>query len=462
MSGFAGFLDYFFSFPAYVMLPLLLLVIGLVIRMPAGKALSASLRLGVGFAGIFIVFEFFVGAIGPAVEAIVQIRQLNFPVLDVGWPPLAAITWASPIAPLTIPIFLVLNIIMLATRTTRTINLDIWNYWHYALVGTLVMNSTRSFVLGLAATILLGIYSIKMADWNGIYVEKYAGVKGVAVTTVSINGLFPYAVLMNWIFDRIPGFRRLNFNPENSRKDDSSGKIVQLFSDPMIIGILVGAFLGLLAGYGLRELLSLSIHIAAVMFLLPPCGILIGKGIEPISLRLKEVLVRRFGQSHDLRVGMDAGPLLKNQSILVTALLLMPITLVLAFVVPGNRVLPLGDLPNLISVVAVVTLVFRNNVIRSVLAGIPIVISLMLISSHFGELYTRMAGEVGFQFEGYTGLITAFTDGGNQLRFLVFYIFQGNLAALMAIPLVILLMIFTRRASRKLEIEVRSYKPEVL
>lgn len=39
----------------------------------------------------------------------------------------------------------------------------------------------------------------------------------------------------------------------------------------MIIGGLVGLFLGVLAGYRLRELLELGVHIAAVMFLLPPC-----------------------------------------------------------------------------------------------------------------------------------------------------------------------------------------------
>jgi PTS system galactitol-specific IIC component len=451
MNGLTAFLDYFFSFPAYVMLPLVLLVIALIARMPLEKAFMAVLKLGVGFAGVFIVFDFFVASIGPAVESIALTREFAFPVLDVGWPPLAAITWASPIAPLTIPIFLAINVLMLATRTTQTINLDIWNYWHYALIGSLVMSTTRSFWLGLIATILIGIYSIKMADWNGIFVEKRAGIKGVAITTVSINGLLPYAILLDWLFERIPGFRRLNFNPQESERNGSSGKLVTILSEPMIIGLLVGVFLGILAKYELKELLTLSVHIAAVMFLLPPCGILIGKGIEPISLRLKEVLTKRYGRDHNMRVGMDAGPLLKNRSILVTGLLLMPITLGLAFIIPGNRVLPLGDLPNLISVVAIITLVHRNNVIRSVIAGIPIVITLMLISSKFAELYTDMAADVGFQFEGYDGLITAFTDGGNQVRYLFFYIFQGNFVALSIIPIVLVLMFITRKTSRNLE-----------
>ena len=64
-------------------------------RAPVIAAAGLLLALGVGFAGIFILFGFFVNDISPAVNAIVSRRGLDFPVLDVGWPPLAAITWAS-------------------------------------------------------------------------------------------------------------------------------------------------------------------------------------------------------------------------------------------------------------------------------------------------------------------------------------------------------------------------------
>lgn len=472
METLQAILDYIFSFKAYVMLPLIILVIALVGRMRPGAALMSALRIAVGFAGVFVVFDFFVASIGPAVEQIVIVRGFDFPVLDVGWPPLAAITWASPIAPLTIPIFLVLNVLMLATRTTTTINLDIWNYWHYALVGSLILNTTRSLALGLSVTLLIGIYSIKMADWNGVYVEQRAGINGVAITTISINGLLPYAVVMDWVFDRIPGVKSIGWNPEaagerrrmrasaaarndetaqvpdgSSNHDRSGGSVLDFLSEPMIIGGLVGLFLGALAGYPLRELLEIGVHIAAVMFLLPPCGKLIGEGIQPVSARLRDIITTRFRTRTDLRVGMDAGPLLQNRSVLVTGMILMPLSIGLAFVVPGNRMLPLGDLPNLVSVFAIIVLVFRNNVFRAILAGIPIVATYMMVATHFAELYTTMARDVGFDFQGHGGPITAFTDGGNQMRFYFFYLFQGNGLAIATIPVLLLLMWLTRKRS---------------
>jgi PTS system galactitol-specific IIC component len=190
-------LDTFFSFKAYVMLPAVILILALIIRMKVGEALLASLKVAVGFAGIFIVFGVFVSNIGPAVQTLIARRGLDYPILDVGWPPLAAITWASKIAPLSIPLVILVNLAMLATNTTRTIDIDVWNYWHFALVGALLQQVTGSFLIGLAATVLIAVYAIKLADWSAPLVDQVAGLKGISITTLSVNGLHPVGVAVD-------------------------------------------------------------------------------------------------------------------------------------------------------------------------------------------------------------------------------------------------------------------------
>jgi galactitol PTS system EIIC component len=435
---------FIFSFKAYVMLPVVILIVGLCIRMKVGQALYSALRLGVGFAGIFIAFDFFVTQIAPAVSAVVKTRGLDFPVLDVGWPPLAGITWASQIAPLTIPIVIVINLAMLALNLTRTVNIDIWNYWHFALIGALIQRTSQSLLLGLAATALIAVYTIKMADWNAPLVEKECGLKGISITTLSVNGLLPYGVAADRLIDRIPGLRRVSLTPRQQ------GSRFGILVEPMLIGVAVGVFFGLLAGYGVKRILELAVNIAAVMFILPHCGGLIGKGMEPVSLRLKALIQGRFPQKTDLSIGMDSGVIMQNSAVIITGLLLMPIAIGIAFVLPGNKVLPLGDLANLISVMAVIVLVTRGNVFRAVLIGIPIVVGYLLISTHFAPLYTTLSSQAGAAFkDNYSGLITAFTDGGNPVRFWFFYLFKGNLLAIVAIPVVGGLMFLSWRNYRR-------------
>ncbi len=441
MDTLKHFLDLFFSFKPYVMLPIFMLVIAIFVKMKLSAAFLSALKLAVGFAGIFIVFSYFVDNIKPAVEAIMVVRGFDFPVLDVGWPPLAAITWGSPIAPISIPLIIVINILMIATNTTKTIYIDMWNFWHLALMGAFVLSVTDNFILGLLAVTVITVYNIKTADWTAPHVEREEGLAGVTISPISVVGLVPFSVTMDYLYDRIPGFSKLNYNPEKGNSK------IGLLSEPMIIGVIIGALLGIAAGYSVKMVLELSIQLAAVMFLLPKCGELIGEGIGPVSKSLKVWIQHRFPKKKELYVAVNSEILMSNKSVMITGLLLMPVALVIALILPGNKVLPLGDLPNLISIMSVTVLISRGNVIRSIVTGIPIVATFLLISTHMAGLITELSAGTGISF-GAGQQITAFTDGGNHVRFYLLYLFQGNWFAIGLIPVILGMMYLSyRRAS---------------
>ena len=48
-----------------------------------------------------------------------------------------------------------------------------------------------------------------------------------------------------------------------------------------------------------------------------------------------------------------------------------------------------------------------------------------MIATALSPLYTRLAAQAGSQ-TSYAGPITAFTDGGNPVRFWALHLFQGN------------------------------------
>jgi len=431
-------IDLFFQFKAYVMLPIIIFIIALIIRMPIKKAFLSVLQLGTGFAGIFIAFDFFISNINPAVKALMIMIHIDLPILDVGWPPLAAITWASPIAHLSIPIIIGINILMLTFNLTRTIYLDIWNYWHFAMLGALVLNASDSIILALVATALIAVYTIKMSDWAAPIVKREMALDGITLSPLSSVGLLPYAQFLDAIFNRIPIINKITYNPQNSSKE------VSILSEPMVIGALVGLLLGILAKYPVKETLELCVHIAAVMFILPQCGALIGKGMGDVSLTLRKAVQKRFPHKDNLLVALDTGIVMHNKSILTSGIILMPIAIFLALVIPGNETFPLGDLVALISQVSVMVLIFRGDVFRTILAGIPLVISYLLISTHLAPLITRLSKEVGTVMIENT-LITSLTDGGNPVRFWALQIFKGNLIALMLIPLFIIMLIISHR-----------------
>lgn len=449
MQSLQQFLTVFFSFKAYVMLPLIIFFIALAVRLPLRQVVLSTVSLAAGFAGVFIAFNFFVANISPAVQQLTSVRGLNFPVLDVGWPPLAAITWASPLAAISIPLVLLANLAMLAVGWTRTIYIDIWNYWHFALVGALVMSASGSMLLGLSAVLLIAVYCFKMTEWSAPDVERETALVGISASPVSVNGLVPYTVCVDWLLDRIPVINKLNYNPHHKGEAPSAASGLDLLGEPMMIGGLMGLALASAAGYGLGATLELAVHIAAVMFLLPKSAGLIGDAMMPVTVALRDQVTRFFPHRKNLIVAMDTGFLMHHKAVMVTGLILMTLAVPIALVLPGNKVLPLGDLPNLISVMALSVLIFRGNVFRAVVAGVPVIVTFLLISSNLAPLFTQLASQTPSFNSAGLGQITAFTDGGHQLRFLIYSLYQGELWALLTLPLLLaaIVMVWRRHQS---------------
>ena len=96
------------------------------------NSLCAGLTIGVAFVGIFLIVDLLVNNLGPAAHGMVKRFGVELSVIDVGWPAAASISWASPIAAIVLPLGLALNVIMLVTRTTKTMNVDIWKFWHFS------------------------------------------------------------------------------------------------------------------------------------------------------------------------------------------------------------------------------------------------------------------------------------------------------------------------------------------
>ncbi|MBS1156245.1 MAG: system Galactitol-specific component [Proteobacteria bacterium] len=442
MEALQSALTWFFSFKAYVMLPVVIGAIALLARVKPGPALMLALKLGVGFAGIFLVYDAFLSMLKPAVEAIVATRGLNYPVIDAGWPPLAAITWASWIAPVSIALVIGLNLVMVFARLTDTLYIDIWNYWHFAFLGALVLSLTANPALAFAAVALIAVYSFKATEWSAPYVQRATGMEGIGVSPFSVTAFLPWAVALDRVFDAIPGVRRIVWDPSRS-----GGKLAVL-GQPIVIGALLGVFLGVLGHYDIRKLAELAIQIATVMYLLPKCGALIGEAMNQVSDALRLRLDAKLA-GRSLVIAMDSPFLFAHPSVMTTGLVLMPLSLILAFLIPGNRMIPAGDLPNLISIMSLSVLVFRGNVFRAVLSALPIVIAFMLVASDLAPLLTRLGAQSGVAALAQGGSeVTAFTDGGNPVRYWMFKLFLGEAWAWLLLPVGLGFVWFAWRRNR--------------
>ncbi|EBI9251197.1 PTS galactitol transporter subunit IIC [Salmonella enterica] len=427
--------QYVLGFGPTVLLPLVLFFLALFFKVKPAKALRSSLIVGIGFVGIYAIFDILTSNVGPAAQAMVERTGISLPVVDLGWPPLAAITWGSPIAPFVIPLTMLINVAMLALNKTRTVDVDMWNYWHFALAGTLVYYSTGSFVLGLSAAAIAAIVVLKLADWSAPLVAKYFGLEGISLPTLSSVVFFPIGLLFDKIIDKIPGVNRIHIDPENVQKK------MGIFGEPMMVGTILGVLLGIIAGYDFKHILLLGISIGGVMFILPRMVRILMEGLLPLSEAIKKYLNAKYPGRDDLFIGLDIAVAVGNPAIIFTALILTPISVFIAFLLPGNKVLPLGDLANLAVMASMIVLACRGNIFRAVITAIPVIVADLWIATKIAPFITSMAKDVNFKMaEGSSGQVSSFLDGGNPFRFWLLEIFNGNIIAIGLIPVLALII----------------------
>lgn len=95
--------QYFVNLGPAVMLPIVIFIVGMVLGQSAGKALRSGISIGIGFIGIGLVISLMLDNLAPAAQAMSANFGISMNLIDVGWPGMSPITWASQIALLWSP-----------------------------------------------------------------------------------------------------------------------------------------------------------------------------------------------------------------------------------------------------------------------------------------------------------------------------------------------------------------------
>ncbi|MCA5012944.1 MULTISPECIES: PTS galactitol transporter subunit IIC [unclassified Enterococcus] len=397
-------LQWFVDLGAIVVLPILIFVFGIILGTKPGKAFTSALTVGVGFVGLNLVIDLLSSSLGPAAQAMVERFGLNLTTIDVGWPAAAAISYGTVLGSLAIPIGVLLNVLLIILGLTKTLDVDIWNFWHAAFVASLVYALTGNFAIGIAATVVYMMMILLFGDILGPIVKKFYGFPNITFPHGTAAPGFIFALPMNWLFDRIPGIKNWKADPETIQKRFG------IFGDSAVMGFLIGLVIGIFAGYDVAGVGQLAVKTGAVMILMPRMVALLMEGLTPISEAANEFVKKRF-PGRELYIGMDAALSVGHPAVLSSSLLLVPITILLAVVLPGNTTLPFGDLATIPFLVCLMAAVFGGNIVRTVIAGSIYMVSILYITSWVAPLVTMSAKADNFDLQGNSS-ITALAEGG--------------------------------------------------
>ena len=399
--------SYIISLGASVMMPILFTIIGLCIGMKFGKSLKSGLYVGVGFVGLGIVTALLTTNFGGPPSDISELYGLQLGVFDMGWPAAAAVAYNTAVGALIIPICLGVNFLLLVTKCTRTVNIDLWNYWHFAFIGAVayfVMD--QSLAWGYFAAIVCYINTLVMADLTADRFQGYyEGMEGISIPQPFCQSFTPFALVISKALDMIPGFSKLDIDAEGLKKRFG------VLGEPLVLGVIVGALIGLLAQLDVKKVLFLGVTMGAVMELIPRITRLFIDGLMPISEKTQEVVKRKFN-GKKVYIGMSPALVIGHPTTLVVSLLLIPVTLGLAVVLPGNQFLPLASLAGMFYVFVMVLPYTKGNVVKTFIIGlIALAVGLWFVTD-MAPAFTQAAKTVFEQTGDKAADIPAGFEGG--------------------------------------------------
>lgn len=399
---------------ASVFMPMIILILGLISGLSFGKACKAGIVVGIGFIGINLIISLLADNLMIIINQLVTIYGFKLTAIDVGWPIAASIAWSSgPVVPAILVSVFVMNIVLVAIGFTKTLDVDIWNYWQPLFIGgALYLLSNSMFLAVVAACVSMAII-FKAADYSQPYVEKFFGIPGVSIPHIESTGWALIGIPMNKLIDRIPVLNKIDWTPDKIQKK------LGVLGDPAVIGLIVGALLAIIAKANAQAILKTAMITSASMYLLPKMIGVLMEGLLPISEATSAFMQKRF-KGRSLYIGLDAAVVVGHPSIIATALLLIPTTLLLAVILPGNITLPLAELSGLVFFIVWAVVPSNGNVFRGWLIGTVFMTVVLLIASDYAPVMTSLGKSVGFAFPDGASMATCLSIGSQWISYIIY------------------------------------------
>ncbi len=385
-----------------VMMPIMIFILCMIFLMPLGRSVRAALLIGIGFVGINLVIGLLVGALGPPAQAMVHNIGVKLTVLDVGWPVAAAVAFGTvSIVPWIFVLGILMNLGLIALNWTKTLDVDMWNYWHFIFGAAFVYAITNNFVLAIFIGLLTELVILKLADFVGPVIQDYYNLPGITTPHLDTVGYSPIGWVFNKILDRIPWVNTLEADPGSIQERYG------VLGEPMVVGTVLGLIIGLLGFYpqlgsnfgsALSKILTTGITLGAAMLILPRMVAILMEGLVPLSEGAQRFIQTRF-PGRELYIGLDGAILVGFPNNITVGLILVPITLIVAVLmslINLNHMLPFTDLAVLPFFAIWANTWSRGNIVRGVIIGTAFIVFLLTLGTFLAPAQTQLAQAAHF------------------------------------------------------------------
>lgn len=414
------------TFGSAIIVPFIIFIIAKIFKVTTKKSFLSAVYAGVALQGFTLILNSFTPIITPVINQMVESSGVQLPVFDVGWQATSLVAFSTSAGMVYLGLGIALQTVLFLIKWTDIFQpSDLWNNYSYMVWGAMVIGVTGSFALGIACMVLLNLYSLLISElvakrWSSYY--KYPNCTIIAMHNVEAS---IFAVLADPIYNLI-GLNKIKLNPMELEKK------LGFLGEPMTLGLFLGMFIGILgnttrlttmAAWG--QIMQTGVATSAVMAIFPKVASMFSQAFAPITEAARKFMQKAGDREWYIAVNDAVG--YGEPATLITGLILIPIMLVIAMVLPGNEVLPVVDLLAIPYMVQGLVAIHNGNIPKVLISGAIWFGLGLIVCTATAPLFTEMALGIGVAIPAGAMLITSFNILGKPLIGLVFWSFlSGN------------------------------------
>ena len=392
MSYIVEALNWFGTLPSPVMMFLIFLTLNLMLRIGISKSIKSAFMYAMGlFALSTFAFDVFLGTVVNVANAMVENLNISMTVVDFG-SGITPVILSNPVVVWAIPIGIAVNAIMLVTKLTKTLDVDIYNMLYFwGMPAVLVLVATDNVTYAILSIVITAVLTLKVADWTAPRIHKVLPqYTGLSFPYVYSAFYAPVAYWFNKLFDKVPFIRNSTLSADTIQKK------LGVLGEPGIIGFILGIVMAVLGKYGLSDALFTGIKLGASMYFIPLSTKILIQGLNETTSVMTEWVKRKF-KDREIYVGLDGVLLAGLPESLAVGLLFVPIALIVAMILPGNKVLPVGMLSVGFILVGLFMPFFKMNILKGAIFCVIVVSCELYIGTVLAPVFTEIAISSGYE-----------------------------------------------------------------
>jgi len=352
--------------------------------------------MAIGLTAFNIILGILWGQLDAVMKLISQNTGRTFDVIDIGWPAAAAIVYNNSLGMMYFIIGLVFQIALFALKVTDTFQpTDIWNYYYFVVWGLLVQFVTGSMAWALVACLFNNLFVLLVSDFLAPAEQEYYGYEGLTCTCICVTNVCLLAALIRLIWNKL-NIKTVELNPTTLQEK------LGFLGEPAMIGVIMGLIMGIVAYFKQlgqastwATILSFAFTLAAMLVIYPTVSGMFVKGLIPVSQTMNQRMRSGDIKRKFFNIGIDPALFFGETATLTTGLILIPILIITAIIMPGNRTIPLADIPAMPFMAIGLITVFQGDIFKSVITGTIWYTWVHYVASDVAELFTQAATNAG-------------------------------------------------------------------